>query len=421
MATIVQKIISEKLNRPVSPGEIVKAPVDLAFGHDMTIPSAVEEFEKLDVDSVFDPEKVVVIPDHLIPAYDERSANLYSICKEFAETYETVFYPQGQQGQEHVVIPEDGHIKPGDIAVGADSHACTEGALGAFSTGVGSTDLAFAMAFGWLWLRVPETTRIEYVGDPEAWVSGKDLVLAALGELGANGAVGHAVEFGGPVVETLSMDERFTLSNMAIEAGGATGIVEPDDVTARFAESHATGEYSLYTPDPDSEYEQEITIDCEGMEPQVAVPENPTNVESVSDVQAKGIEIDQAVIGSCTNSRERDLRAAAEILEGRTVDDSVRLIITPGSQRLEQLSIEKGWTTTFIRANATMENPGCGACFGMRTGVLGENEVAVSTTNRNFTGRMGAKSSSVYLASPEVAAASAIAGRIVHPKEVLSR
>jgi 3-isopropylmalate/(R)-2-methylmalate dehydratase large subunit len=290
--------------------------------------------------------------------------------------------------------------------------------MGVYSLGVGSTDLAFAMAFGWVWARVPETVRIEYVGELADWVSGKDLALATVGELGVDGAVYEVLEFGGPVISDLSMDDRFTLSNMAIEAGAATGIVEPDGTTAAFADDHCESDYTLYTPSADATYSKTVTIDCTDLEPQVALPNLPENTKPVSAVQSAGVEIDQAVIGSCTNGRRSDLEVAAEILDGETVDDDVRLIVTPGSQALERESIEEGWTATFLDANATMENPGCGACFGMRTGVLDEDEVAVSTTNRNFTGRMGDPSSEVSLASPAVASASAVVGEIIHPAEV---
>lgn len=418
MGTIAEKVISEKVGRGVEPGEIVQLPVDFAFGHDVTLPPAISEFERLPVDSVFDSESVGVIPDHLVPAHDEHAAELYSQCKEFATTHNTVFYPQGTQGQEHVVIPEDGHVAPGDVVVGADSHTCTEGAIGAYGMGVGSTDLAHAMAFGWVWARVPETTRIEYVGSPGDWISGKDLVLATLGEICVDGAVYHALEYAGPAIADLSMDERFTVANMAIEAGAATGIVVPDETTAEFADVHTDGDYDLYTPSEDATYKNRVTIDVDDLEPQVATPTLPENAKPVADVQSEGVDVDQAVIGSCTNGRRRDLEVAAEVLADNDVADGVRLIITPGSQEIEEESLANGWTKTFLKAGATMENPGCGACFGMRTGVLDDNEVAISTTNRNFNGRMGAPSSEVYLASPAVAAASAVAGEIVHPAEV---
>jgi len=418
MGTIAEEIVSHQIKRDVSPGEMIKLPIDLAFGHDITLPPAITEFERLGVNSVFDSDSVAVLPDHLVPAHSEHAAELYTACKEFAETYDTVFYPQGSQGQEHVVIPEDGLVNPGDVIVGADSHSCTEGAMGVYSLGVGSTDLAFAMAFGWVWARVPETIRIDYVGELPNWVSGKDLALATVSELGVDGAVYEVLEFGGPALRDLSMDERFTLSNMAIEAGAATGIVEPDETTAAFADTHCESGYTLHTPTADATYSETLTIDCSKLEPQIAVPSLPENAHPVSAVRSEGVEIDQAVIGSCTNGRCSDLRVAAEILDGETVDDDVRLIVTPGSQDIERKSVDEGWTAIFLDANATMENPGCGACFGMRTGVLDEDEVAVSTTNRNFTGRMGDPSSAVYLASPAVAAASAVAGEIVHPAEV---
>lgn len=418
MPTIAESILSDRLDRPVGPGEIVKLPVDLAFGHDMTLPPAIDEFERLGVDEVFDPDGVAVIPDHLVPPHDDHAAELYEACESFAREHDTIFYPQGRQGQEHVVLPEDGHVKPGDVVVGADSHTCTEGALGAFSVGVGSTDLAFAMAFGWLWMPVPETTRVELVGDPTPWTEPKDLVLELAGELGADGAVGHALELGGPTVRDLDMEGRLTLSNMAVEVGAGTGLVEPDEVTEQYAAERTDEPFDLHTSE-DPTYAQEVTIDCDGMEPRVAVPESPANVVPISDDAAAGVEVDQAVIGSCTNSRERDLRVAAEVLEGNEIAAGVRLIVTPGSRRLERLAIREGWTETFLDAGATMENPGCGACFGMRTGVLTEDEVAISTTNRNFPGRMGHPTSSVYLASPAVAAASAVEGEIVHPEEVV--
>lgn len=418
MPTIAESILSKQLGTPVEPGMIKKFPVDFAFGHDMTLPAAIKEFNELGVDSVFDPDAIAVIPDHLIPPHNGHAAELYSICEAFAEEHGTIFYPQGRQGQEHVIIPEDGLVKPGDIVVGADSHTCTEGALGAFAVGVGSTDLAFAMAFGWLWLRVPETTRVNFTGEPGEWTEPKDLILALLANIGADGAVGHALEFGGETVQALDMDGRLTLSNMAIEAGGATGLVEPDAVTKQYANERIDEEFEMHSPE-DPTYEQQITMSCDDLEPQIAIPESPANVVPISDTRVSDIEIDQAVIGSCTNSRKRDLQIAATILNDRSIATGVRLIITPGSQRLERRAIREGWTETFLKAGATMENPGCGACFGMRTGVLDENEVAISTTNRNFPGRMGDPTSAVYLASPAVAAASAVTGRITHPQEVI--
>ncbi|MDG5820219.1 3-isopropylmalate dehydratase large subunit [Natronococcus sp. A-GB7] len=416
MGTIAEQILQEATGTDVTPGETIKAPVDLAFGHDMTLPPAIDAFERLDVGTVFDPDRTVVIPDHLVPPPDEQSVELYAACEEFANRHDLEFYPQGEQGQEHVVLPEDGYIRPGEIVVGADSHSCTHGALGAYATGVGSTDLAFAMAFGWLWLRVPKTTRIDYTGTPARWVTGKDLVLATLAELGADGAVYHALEFGGSALADLPMDARFSIANMAVEAGAATGLVEPDDRTKRYVRDRvdeADRPCTYYTPTADATYANELTIDCGGLEPQVAVPEQPDNVVSVSTLE--DVAIDQVVIGSCTNGRRRDMELAAAVLEDRPVADDVRLIVTPGSQAVKRTCLEEGWLETFLDAGATVESPGCGACFGKRTGVLGEDEVAISTTNRNFPGRMGHPTSAVYLANPAVAAASATTGTITAP------
>jgi 3-isopropylmalate/(R)-2-methylmalate dehydratase large subunit len=414
MSTLVEQILSDRADQEVSPGDIVRIPVDFTFGNDLSFPPAIGEFERFDPDAVFDPDRVAITFDHVYPAHNENAAGSHERLEAFAEEYEVTI----EREQEHIVLPEKGYIKPGDIVIGADSHSCTPGALGAFATGVGSTDLAFVLAFGWTWIRVPETTRVEFEGTPGAYVEGKDLVLMALSELGVDGAVYHAIEFGGPLVKDLSMAERFTLTNMAIEAGGQTGLIESDETTREYADEHTDGDYHFYKADPDAAVANRVTVDCDGMEPQVAVPPSPANATPVSDVQARDIEIDQAVVGSCTNGRARDIEMAAEILEGNEVDDGVRLIVTPGTRRIEQKSMEEGWSETFIRAGATMTNPGCGACYGDHVGVLGPDEVAVSTTNRNFTGRMGDPTSEVYLASPAVVAASAVAGRIVHPEEV---
>lgn len=419
MATVAEKILSNKVERDVVSGDIVEVPIDLALGQDFSFPPVIDEFEKLNVNSVFDPEKVIIMPDHLTPPHSQRAVDQYNRCKEFAEEHDTVFFHQGTQSQEHVYIPEQGLLKPGDVMLAADSHSCTHGALGAFAAGIGSTDLAFAMAFGRLWVRVPETTRVKYDGTPGDWVSGKDLVLATIKEIGIDGAIYNAIEYGGPTIEALPMDDRFTIANMTVEAGGVTGLVDFDETTAAFIDDRVDEEYEPATPDPDADYAERVSIDCEGMEPQVAKPHRPSNVVPISELTSEEIEIDQAVIGSCTNGRESDLRVAEKVLRGERVADDVRLIITPGSQRLEKRCIERGWTSTFLDADATMENPGCGACFGLRTGALGKDEVAISTTNRNVQGRMGHETSEVYLSNPAVAAASAITGRITHPKEVV--
>lgn len=419
MPTTIENLLADRVGRSVAAGDIVEVEIDFMFGHEFTFPPAVEEFRKIDVETVSDPERIAVIPDHITPAHAEFAVDLYNRCKEFANEHDTLFFQQGSQGQEHVLVPEQGLIKPGDVVLAADSHTCTHGAIGAFGAGIGSTDLAYAMAFGELWIKVPETTRVEYEGSPGEWVSGKDLVLATLGELGIDGAVSHVVEYGGQAIEELSMDDRFTVANMTVEMGGATGFVDFDGRTRRYVEERVEEDYSVHNPDSDATYTNEVAIDCDEMEPQVARPSRPSNVAPVSEVQSEGIEIDQAVIGSCTNGREGDLRTAAAILEGEEVANGVRLIVTPGTQHLEQLCIDEGLTSTFLAAGATMENPGCGACFGRRTGALGENEVAVSTTNRNVQGRMGDQSSEVYLASPAVTAASAVTGEITHPEVVI--
>ncbi|WP_336022788.1 aconitase/3-isopropylmalate dehydratase large subunit family protein [Halobellus salinisoli] len=418
MSTVAEKTLSQKIKGTVTPGDIVEVPIDFTSGHEFSLPPAIDEFERINVDTVFDPDSVAVIPDHLTPSPNQRAITLYNRCKEFAMKHNTLFYPQGTQSQEHVHIPEEGLITPGDVMLAADSHSCTHGAIGVFGSGVGSTDMAYAMAFGELWLQVPDTVRFEFVGDPETWVSGKDLILAAIGRVGISGALNKAVEYGGPVVGDLPMDERFTMANMTIEMGGVTGFVDPDRRTRKYVDRRTDAEYQLHSPDPDADYALTYTIDCDDLEPQVAKPHQVSNVASLSELQDPEVQVDQAVIGSCTNGREADLRTAAKVLSGNTVDADVRLIITPGSQRLERLCIEEGLTETFLEAGATMENPGCGACFGMRTGALGPGEVAVSTTNRNVRGRMGHRSSEVYLASPAVAAASAVTGRLTHPSEV---
>lgn len=417
--TIAEKAIADKTGRDVEPGEIVKVEYDLAANHDIHTPPAVDRLDEWGVDEVADPDRVAIVPDHLIPAHDESSQHNYTVCKEFAEEQgiET-FYSQRDTGLMHAVLPEDGHVKPGDVVLAADSHTITYGAIGALSAGVGITDLAFAWAEGWTWLRVPETVRLEYHGSPEDWVRGKDIVLRTLNELGEDGTVYKAVEFSGPLLEDLPMDDRFSISNMAIEFGAQYALFEPDQVmrdyvTERVDETDIT----FYESDDDAEYDDVVTFDLDGMEPQIAVPDSPSNGTPISEVERRSV--DQVVVGSCTNCRVEDIRLAAEILEGNEIDPDVRMYVTPGSQQIERKALEEGWTETFHKAGANVGDPGCGACFGVRLGVLDEQEVAISTTNRNFVGRMGAESSDVYLANPAVAAASAITGEITHPEEVV--
>ena len=415
MPTLSEQILSDAAGESVAAGDIIRAPVDFTFGNDISLPPAITEFERFDEASVFDPERVGVFLDHLYPAHTEHAAELHATCREFAEEHGCIITAE----QEHAIVAEEGYVGPGDVMIASDSHTCTAGALGAFAAGVGSTDLAFILATGWAWLRVPETTKVEFTGTPGEYVEAKDLTLAAIGELGVDGAIYHALEFTGDAIGSLSMDERFTLTNMAIEAGAKTGIVEPDEVTEAYANAHYGDDFELYTSDDEAEFVNRVQIDCDSLEPQVAVPASPANNVPVSKIQRDGVDIDQAVVGSCTNGRASDLRRAAEILEDNSVAPGVKLIVTPATEQIQSKSLAEGWTETFLNAGAIMENPGCGACFGQRTGILGPDEVAVSTTNRNFTGRMGDPSSEVFLASPSVAAASAIAGQIVHPEEVM--
>lgn len=415
--TIAEKILSNAAGKNVSPGDIIQVEYDLAATHDLSTPGTLTVAEEMEGD-IADPDRLAVVPDHMVPAHNDVAQQNYTRTKEFAEENGVEkFYPQGETGLMHAVLPEDGHVKPGDIVIGADSHTTTYGAMGVFATGVGLTDMAFAWLNGWTWLRVPETLRLEYTGQPSEWARGKDIVLHTLSEIGVDGAVYKSVEFGGSTISNLPMDDRFSISNMILEAGAKTGFVEPDEVTEEYVEQRVDEEYTVYKSDTDASYSRTVELDCEGLEPQVAVPHLPENVKPVTDVA--GTAIDQAVVGSCTNCRLEDLQQAAEILDGKKVDSDVRMIITPGSRRIQSRAFEKGWMETFHQAGADIGSPGCGACFGERIGVLDEDEAAISTTNRNFIGRMGPKSSDVYLANPAVAAASAVAGEIVHPEEVI--
>ncbi len=418
--TIAEKILSANVGRPVQPGEIIRAEYDVAACHDAFTAPTIDRLEEWGGGELADPSKLVLVPDHYVPSHSEHAKHLYNRMKEFAEERGIEhFYPLKDTGLLHNVLPEDGLVKPGDVVVGTDSHMVTAGAIGAFSTGIGITDLAFGWTEGWVWLRVPETLRIDYHGTSGDWVRGKDVVLHTLGELGVDGAVYQAVEFGGPLVQELPMDDRFTIANMSVELGAMTGLFEPDDRLREYVEDRvdADEEYALYASDDDAEYDRHIDIDCSGLDPQVAAPSSPANVGPVDDVL--GIEVDQAVVGSCTNNRPEDLQLAAEILEGHSLDDDVRMIVTPGTRGIEKQALAEGWLETFYDAGVHMANPGCGACFGEPIGALDEQEVAVTTTNRNFVGRMGAESSEVYLANPAVAAASAITGEITHPRSVV--
>ena len=405
------------------PGDLVEASADLVLANDITAPIAITEFAKLGVDRVFDSERIVLVPDHFTPNKDIKAAAQCYDMRQFAKAHRLSHYFEvGRAGIEHVLLPEQGLVVPGDLIVGADSHTCTYGALGAFATGVGSTDVAVAMATGHIWLRVPETIRIVYAdpsggGQLQPWVGGKDLILYTIGRIGVSGARYKCIEFAGPAIDQLSMAGRLTMANMAIEAGGKAGLFAVDDATHAYLEGRTSRPYRAFEADPDAAYAEVIEIDVSQIEPQVAFPHLPENARPAS--QAADVEIDQVVIGSCTNGRLEDLRVAAALFEGRQVDPDVRCIIIPGTQTVYLEAVREGLVETFVKAGAVFSTPTCGPCLGGHMGVLAAGERAVSTTNRNFRGRMGHPESEVYLAGPAVAAASALAGRIATPEEVL--
>lgn len=417
--TIAQKIIASHCGRDfVEEGEIVNADVDIVLGNDITLPIAINEFKKLGLSSVFDKEKVIVVPDHFAPNKDIKSAQQCKMLREFAKEFDIKnYFEVGKMGIEHALLPEMGLVQPGDLIVGADSHTCTYGALGAASTGVGSTDITVAMATGKLWFLVPQTIKFVYSGSPKKWVTGKDLILYTIGMIGVDGALYKSMEFTGPAVKELSMDSRFTMSNMAIEAGGKFGIFEVDDVTKEYLKSRKKRDYRIFVSDPDAGYNKVYNLDCSDIDLQVAAPHLPSNARNAADLS--DIIIDQVVIGSCTNGRIGDLKIAAEILEGREINKDIRAIIIPATQNIYLEAMEKGYLEIFIKSGCVVSTPTCGPCLGGHMGVLAEGEKAVSTTNRNFIGRMGHPKSEVYLSGPAVAAASAIAGRIAVPEEVM--
>jgi 3-isopropylmalate/(R)-2-methylmalate dehydratase large subunit len=416
--TLAEKILAAHSNRKtVVPGEFLNVRADLILANDITAPIAITEFKRIGVDKVFDPEKVVMVPDHFVPNKDIASAGQAKLMREFAHEQGVLYFEVGQMGIEHVLLPEQGLVLPGDLVVGADSHTCTYGALGAFATGMGSSDIAAAMATGDIWLKVPPTIKLVYHGSPGKWVSGKDLILYTIGQIGVDGALYSAIEFTGGAIDSLSMDSRFTMANMAIEAGAKVGIFRVDGKTLDYVEPRAKRPYTVYEPDKDAEYSRVIEYDVSDIEPQVALPHSPANTRPVS--QAGNIEIDQAVIGSCTNGRLEDLKIAARILKGRKVHPGVRCLIIPGSQQVYLDALKEGLIEIFIRAGAVVSTPTCGPCLGGHMGVLADGERCISTTNRNFVGRMGSPKSEVYLANPAVAAASAITGKIISPEAVL--
>ncbi|MEE8593385.1 MAG: 3-isopropylmalate dehydratase large subunit [Candidatus Bipolaricaulota bacterium] len=419
--------ISPEKQRGVHAGDLIEVAVDVVLANDITAPLAIREFEKLGVDSVFDPDAVVLVADHFTPNKDIASAEQSAVMRRFAAKLGlTHYYDVGRAGIEHVLLPEQGLVGPGDVVVGADSHTCTYGALGAFSTGMGSTDIAAAMATGATWMRVPETIRVEYTGNLAPWVGAKDLILYTIGQLGVDGARYRAIEFAGPVIDMLPMSGRFTMANMAIETGGKVGLFRVDETTRAYVADHPRSGPRISveratdraaSADVGANYERILNVDSSGLGPQVAFPFLPENVRPVGEVGR--ILIDQVVIGSCTNGRLDDLRVAAEILRGHSVNPGVRCIVLPGSQQIVLQAMSEGLLEIFIEAGAAVSTPTCGPCLGGHMGVLASGERAVSTTNRNFRGRMGHPESEVYLAGPAVAAASAITGWIASPEEVL--
>jgi 3-isopropylmalate/(R)-2-methylmalate dehydratase large subunit len=414
--TITEKILAAHAGREsVAPGELVTARIDMALANDITAPIAIELFEESETPSVFDREKIALVPDHFVPNKDVRSATQVQIMRKFAKKYGIkYFFELGQMGIEHVLLPEQGLVLPGEVVIGADSHTCTYGALGAFATGLGSTDIAAAMITGEVWFKVPASMKLTYQGQRRKWVTGKDLILYTIGDVGVDGARYKAMEFVGEAVEALSMSDRMTMANMAIEAGAKSGIMAPDQVTLDYVRGRSKRSFQPYHSDPDAAYDQERVYDVSEIEPQVAFPHLPENTRPVSEVGT--IPIDQAVIGSCTNGRIEDLRLAAQVLKGHTIAKHVRLIVIPATPSIYQQALAEGLLDIFLAAQGIVSPPTCGPCLGGFMGILGPGERAVATTNRNFVGRMGHSTSEVYLANPAVAAASAVLGRIGSPE-----
>lgn len=417
--TMTQKILAAHAGLDeVAAGQLIKAKLDMVLGNDVTTPVAVREFEKIDRDRVFDTSKISIVPDHFAPNKDIKSAENCKLIREFAKQYKIENYFEiGQMGIEHALLPEKGLVVSGDVVIGADSHTCTYGALGAFSTGVGSTDMAVGMAEGEAWFKVPSAVKFILSGKPSPWVCGKDVILYIIGMIGVDGALYESMEYTGEGLEYLSMDDRFTIANMAIEAGAKNGIFEVDDKTLEYVKSHSNKEYKVFKADGDAVYRKVYEIDLSKIKPTVAFPHLPSNTRTIDEVGE--VKIDQVVIGSCTNGRLEDLRAAARILKGRKVHPDVRVIIFPATQKIYLEAMKEGLIETFIKAGAAVSTPTCGPCLGGHMGILAKGERAIATTNRNFVGRMGHPESEVYLASPAVAAASAITGKISSPEEVL--
>lgn len=417
-STLSEKILARHSGRAsVAPGDLIDVAVDLVMANDVTAPLAVKEFRKIGVERVFDPSRVVFVSSHFTPAKDIQTAQQVSVMRAFAREQGTLHYEVGRGGIEHVVLPEQGLVVPGQVVVGGDSHTCTYGAVGAFASGMGSTDIAVALATGEVWLRVPPTIKLIYHGKRPQWISAKDMILYTIGTIGVDGARSVALEFTGEAIADLSMEGRLTMANMSVEAGAVAGLFAVDDKTLSYVEGRAKWPYEVIAADPDAQYERIYEFDISDIEPVVACPYDPSNIKPISQVDRDPI--DQVFIGSCTNNRIEDLRIVAELLRGRKIHPDIRCIIIPGSVDVQRQAMREGLIEIFQDAEAVVSTPGCGPCLGGYMGVLGPGERAVSTSNRNFRGRMGHRDAQVYLASPAVAAASAVFGRVASPAEVV--
>ena len=416
--TMTQKILAAAAGlEKVEAGQLIEANLSLVLGNDITSPVAIKEMDKMKVEGVFDKDKIALVPDHFVPNKDIKSAEHCKCVREFARKNDiTNYFEVGEMGIEHALLPEKGLTVAGDVIIGADSHTCTYGALGAFSTGVGSTDMAAGMATGKAWFKVPSAIKFNIVGKMDEWVSGKDVILHIIGMIGVDGALYKSMEFVGEGIKNLSMDDRFTIANMAIEAGGKNGIFPVDDLAIEYMKEHSNRPYTIYEADEDAVYDEEYTIDLSTLRPTIAFPHLPENTHTIDEI-TEDVVIDQVVIGSCTNGRLDDLRIAAKVLEGKHIKKGMRCIVIPATQAIYMQAMEEGLLKIFIEAGAVVSTPTCGPCLGGYMGVLAEGERCVSTTNRNFVGRMGHVKSEVYLASPAVAAASAITGKISSPYE----
>lgn len=421
MMTITEKILAAHAGKKeVAPGELINAKVDLVLANDITAPIAIQEFKKIGAKDVFDKDRVVFVPDHFAPQKDIKAAEQCRMLKDFSKDYHLgLYFEVGRMGVEHALLPEQGLVGPGDLVIGADSHTCTYGALGAFATGVGSTDVAAAMATGECWFKVPESMKFLYHGKLNKWVGGKDLILHSIGDIGVDGALYRAMEFGGEAIGELPMYGRLTMCNMAIEAGGKSGIIIPDSVTEGYVKGRAKRPYKLYSSDAGSRYVEIREYDCSKIPLTVSCPHLPSNTKPASELS--NVAVDQVIIGSCTNGRLEDLREAASVIRGKKVNPNVRLIVIPATQQIYRDAMKEGLLEIFVESEAVVSTPTCGPCLGGHMGILAKGEIALATTNRNFVGRMGHPESKVYLSNPAVAAASAVLGRIGIPEEVMAR